>query len=50
MTHSAISHQLRVLKSARLVKYRKEGKQVIYALADGHVRTILGEGMEHIEE
>ncbi len=50
MTQSAISHQLRVLKSAQLIKYRKEGKQVIYALADGHVRTILGEGMEHIEE
>ncbi len=50
MTQSAISHQLRVLKSARLVKYRKEGKQVIYALADGHVRTVLGEGMEHVEE
>jgi len=50
MTQSAISHQLRVLKNARLVKYRKEGKQVIYALADDHVRTILGEGMEHVEE
>lgn len=50
MTQSAISHQLRVLKSARLVKYRKEGKQVIYSLADGHVRTVLGEGMEHVEE
>ena len=50
MTQSAISHQLRVLKSARLVKYRKEGKQVIYALADDHVRSSLGEGMEHVEE
>lgn len=50
MSVSAISHQLRVLKSARLVRYRKEGKSVIYALADDHVRTILGQGMEHIEE
>ena len=50
MTQSAISHQLRVLKSARLVKFRKEGKQVIYFLADSHVRSVLGEGIEHVEE
>ena len=50
MTMSAISHQLRVLKQAGLVKYRREGKTVFYALADDHVRTIIGMGMEHIEE
>lgn len=50
MTVSAISHQLRVLKGASLVKYRREGKTVFYTLADDHVRTILGEGMEHIME
>lgn len=50
MTVSAISHQLRVLKGARLVKYRKKGKTVFYALADEHVRTILGQGMDHIVE
>lgn len=47
---SAVSHQLRVLKQARLVKYRREGKTVFYALADDHVRTVLGQGMEHISE
>ena len=50
MTQSAISHQLRSLKQSKLVKYRREGKTVFYALADGHVRTILGQGMEHIAE
>jgi len=50
MSISAISHQLRVLKQAQLVKYRREGKTVFYSLADDHVRTILGQGMEHIEE
>lgn len=50
MTTSAISHQLSVLKRARLVKYRREGKTVFYSLADDHVRTIIGQGMEHIEE
>ena len=50
MTISAISHQLRILKSARLVKFRKEGKTVYYSLADEHVKTILGMGMEHILE
>ncbi len=47
---SAVSHQLRILKQARLVKFRKEGKTVFYSLADDHVRDIIGEGMEHIEE
>ncbi|MCD7826289.1 MAG: metalloregulator ArsR/SmtB family transcription factor [Clostridiaceae bacterium] len=50
MTQSAISHQLRVLKQNRLVKYRKEGKTALYTLADEHVFTILSQGMEHIEE
>jgi len=50
MTQSAISHQLRVLKQARLVRSRRAGKTVFYALDDDHVRTVIGQGMEHIEE
>lgn len=50
MTQSAISHQLRVLKHSQLVKFRREGKTVYYSLADSHVRTIINQGMEHIEE
>ena len=50
MTQSAISHQLRVLKQARLVRNRREGKQIYYFLADDHVRTIIGQGMDHISE
>ena len=50
MSQSAISHQLRALKQAKLVRYRREGKQVFYSLAVGHVRTILGQGMEHVAE
>ncbi|MBQ8087871.1 MAG: helix-turn-helix transcriptional regulator [Clostridia bacterium] len=50
MTQSAISHQLRVLKQARLVRSRREGKQIYYFLADEHVRTIIGQGMDHITE
>ena len=50
MNQSAISHQLRVLKQAQLVKYRREGKTIFYSLADGHVRTILDQGMEHVAE
>lgn len=50
MTQSAISHQLKVLKQSKLVSSRREGKQVFYSLADGHVRTIIAQGMEHIEE
>ena len=50
MTQSAISHQLQVLKKSKLVKYRREGKTVFYSLADDHVRTILGQGMDHIAE
>ena len=50
MTISAISHQLKILKQAKLVKYRKSGKNVIYSLADDHVRTMIGQGMDHITE
>ena len=50
MTQSAISHQLRILKQNKLVKSRREGKSVFYSLADDHVRTIIDQGREHIEE
>ncbi len=50
MNQSAISHQLRILKQARLVRNRREGKTVYYFLDDDHVRTVIGQGMEHIEE
>jgi len=50
MTQSAISHQLRVLKQAKLVKNRRDGKTVYYSLADGHIQTIISQGMEHITE
>lgn len=50
MSQSAISHQLRVLKQARLVRNRREGKTIYYFLADDHVRTIIGQGMDHITE
>ncbi len=48
MGQSAISHQLRVLRSARLVKYRKEGKEAWYSLDDDHVVSLMNEGLEHI--
>lgn len=50
MTQSAVSHQLKVLKQAKLVKARRDGKSMIYSLADEHVRTIIAMGLEHIEE
>ena len=50
MTVSAVSHQLRVLKNARLVRFRKEGKVCFYSLADDHVKTIIGQGIEHFTE
>ena len=50
LSQSAISHQLRVLKSAKLVQFRREGKTVFYSLADDHVRRIIGQGMEHVLE
>lgn len=49
-TQSAVSHQLRILKQAHLVKFQRDGKNVIYSLADDHVNTILAQGMEHICE
>lgn len=49
MTQSAISHQLRILKNARLVKNRREGKVVYYSLDDEHVKHIFDQGMEHIK-
>ncbi len=50
MTQSAISHQLKILKQSKLVKNRREGKAVFYSLADGHVKTIMKQGLDHIEE
>ncbi len=50
MTQSAVSHQLKILKQAKLVNARREGKSVFYSLADDHVRTIIAQGREHIEE
>ena len=50
MTQSAISHHLRILRANKLVNSRREGKSVFYSLADGHVRTIIAQGREHIEE
>ena len=50
MTQSAISHQLRVLRQARLVKHRKEGKVVFYSLDDDHIKAIFNQGLEHILE
>ena len=50
LSQSAVSHQLRVLKDSKLVRFRREGKTVFYALDDDHVRSILSMGMHHIEE
>ena len=50
LSHSAFSHQLKLLKDAKLVKFRREGKIIFYALDDEHVRTIISMGMEHVEE
>ena len=50
MTQSSISHQLRVLKQSRLVRFRREGKNIVYSLADDHVHTIMSQGLEHLEE
>ena len=50
MTSSAVSHQLKILKNAELVRFRRDGKTVFYSLADGHVNSILKQGLEHINE
>ena len=50
MTQLAISHQLKILKQNKLVKNRREGKSIFYSLADDHVRSIIAQGREHIEE
>ena len=50
MSQSAISHQLRVLRSSKLVKFRRDGKTLYYSLADEHVCRIISQGMEHVEE
>ena len=50
LSQSSVSHQLRILKDAKLVKFRREGKSIFYSLDDDHVRTILSMGMEHVEE
>jgi DNA-binding transcriptional ArsR family regulator len=49
-TQSAVSHQLRILKQARLVRFKREGRNVVYSLADDHVYTMLAQGMIHICE
>lgn len=49
-TTSAVSHQLSVLKKAKLIVGRREGKSIIYSLADDHVRSIIAQGMEHVQE
>ena len=50
MTQSAISHQLKILKASKLVKVRRDGKQMFYSLDDDHVKSILELGMEHVNE
>ena len=50
LSQSAISHQLRILKQMDLIKFRREGKNLLYSLADDHVRTILEMGLEHVME
>jgi len=50
LSQSSVSHQLRILKDAKLVKFRRDGKTIFYSLDDDHVRMILSLGMEHVEE
>lgn len=50
LSQTACSHQLRVLKNSKLVRFRREGKVVYYSLSDDHVRSMLGLGMEHLSE
>ncbi len=49
LTDSAVSHQLRILRNSRLVKFRKDGKHALYSISDEHVATIFREGLEHVE-
>lgn len=50
MTQSAISHQLKILKQSKLIKARRDGKSMFYSLADDHVKSIIYQGLEHVEE
>ena len=50
LSQSAVSHQLRILKQMHLIKFRREGKNILYSLADDHVKTILEMGLEHVLE
>lgn len=50
LSQSAVSHQLRILKQMHLIKYRRDGKNILYSLADDHVKTILETGLEHVLE
>ena len=50
LSQSAVSHQLRLLKASKLVKFRRDGKTVFYSLDDDHVRSMIALGMEHVEE
>ena len=50
LSQSAISHQLRLLKQMHLIKFRREGKNILYSLADDHVKTIIDQGIEHVKE
>lgn len=50
LSQTAVSHQLRVLKASKLVKFRKEGKIVFYSISDDHVKSIMEIGLEHVEE
>ena len=49
LSDSAVSHQLRILRNSRLVKFRKDGKNALYSISDEHVATIFREGLEHVE-
>ncbi|MBR4823348.1 MAG: helix-turn-helix transcriptional regulator [Spirochaetaceae bacterium] len=50
MNQSAVSHQLKILKQSKLIKFRRDGKTVFYSLADSHVVTIIDQGMDHLTE
>lgn len=49
-SESAVSHQLRILRALRLVRSRRDGRQVYYSLADEHIRTLIADGLDHVEE